>query len=241
MQPVEEVVTKYAKRDMEVLEDKLQMLQQQVNLLLSRDTLSQPMEMNQPPAAPRSSPFPTISLDSRLSAPKIAEHPNSRTILHSTVANSDSLWAARSDSPTRVIPKLVVACHPLLSISQAEAMRLIDIYEDECGLVYPLINTDHLRHFAIKFYNEVNVSRRTATWRPFQVDHSLKEPFNILETVLAIGLVIEDRGSTDLASALIDELESEVDHRPSGVSVDIPFAEILTLMVSLPSLRKDCC
>ena len=115
-------------------------------------------------------------------------------------------------------------------------MRLIDIYEDECGSVYPLIDIGHLRHFAMKFYDEVNASRKPATWRTFQVDQSSKEPFNILEIVLAIGLVIEGRGSTDLGSALVDELEAEVDHRPSGVSVDIPFAEILTLMVGLPSL-----
>lgn len=110
-------------------------------------------------------------------------------------------------------------------------MRLVDVYEDECGSVYPLIGIDQLRHFVTQFYDSVTASRKPANWRTFKLDQSSKRHFNTLEIVLAIALVIEGHGSTDLGSALMDELETEIDHRPSGVSADTHFAEILTLMV----------
>jgi hypothetical protein len=134
-------------------------------------------------------------------------------------------------NPTSASGRLAVACHPLLSFSQTEAMRLVDVYEDECGSVYPLIDIRQLRDFVTQFYDSVTASRKPATWRTFKLDQSSKRHFNTLEIVVAIALVIEGRGSTHLSSALMDELEAEIDHRPSGVNADTHLAEILTLMV----------
>ncbi|KAK5052718.1 hypothetical protein LTR84_002584 [Exophiala bonariae] len=125
---------------------------------------------------------------------------------------------------------MAIACHPLLSLSHAEARRLVDVYEDECGSVYPLIDIVHLRNFTTQLYESVTVSTNPTTWRAFKLDQSSKRHFNTLEIVLAIALVIEGHGATDLSSALMDELEAEIDHRPSGVSADTHLAEILTLM-----------
>lgn len=133
--------------------------------------------------------------------------------------------------------ELAIPCHPLLSFSLAEAMRLIDLYEDECGLVYPFIDIDQARTFATHFYEYGASLRQPSTWRTFNLDPCLKRPFHILEIVLAIALVVEGRGSTHLSSALVDELESEIDHRPSGVSADLTLAEILTLMVTCTLAR----
>lgn len=136
-----------------------------------------------------------------------------------------------SANGTSASGRLAIACHPLLSLSHAEAMRLVDVYEDECGSVYPLIDIVHLRNFATEVYESVTVSTNPTTWRAFKLDQSSKRHFNTLEIVLAIALVIEGHGATHLSSALMDELEAEIDHRPSGVSADTHLAEILTLMV----------
>ncbi|KIW68355.1 hypothetical protein PV04_04308 [Phialophora macrospora] len=105
-------------------------------------------------------------------------------------------------------------------------MRLIDIYEDECGSIYPLIDVGDLRQLAARFYDDVIASHRPATWRTFQLGQLPKKSFHTLEIVL----VVQGRGSTPLSSALMDELEAEIDHRPSEVSADLTFTEILALV-----------
>ncbi|KIV88096.1 hypothetical protein PV10_09023 [Exophiala mesophila] len=152
------------------------------------------------------------------------------TALRNSVASVGQKGSSRQE--------LAIACHPLLFFSLAEALRLIDLYQDECGLVYPLIAIDQVRTFATHFYEYAAIQRQPTTWRTFNLEPCLKRPFHVLEIILAIALVIEGRGSTHLSSALVDELESEIDHRPSGVSADLTFAEILTLM-SLYQFYRD--
>lgn len=224
---------------MKGINESLKSLQQQVNLLLSRDDLSQPVKSNQPSSAPGSSHVLSSPPDLLSSVPNNADPPDAYIFSHRDVDIPASLSMPRSRASVKPIAKLAVACHPILSISRTEGMRLIDIYEGECGSVYPFIDVDVLRSFALKFYDEAKVSQNRATWRAFEIEQSSNKLVYILELVLAIGLVIEDHGSTDLSSALIDEVEAEIDHRPSGVSVDIPFAEIMTLMVGFSSLLRD--
>lgn len=176
--------------------------------------------------------------------------PKSSTPSHASATRAESLPATditsaalshhshASTNPISGSGRLAIACHPLLSFSHTEAMRLVDVYEDECGSVYPLIDIGHLRDFTTQFYDSVTMSTKPATWRTFKLDQASKRDFNTLEIVLAIALVIEGHGSTHLSSALMDELEGEIDHRPSGVCPDTHFAAILTLMVGSLSFRS---
>ena len=240
---------------MEVIEEKLESLQQQVATLLARDTMFVPADKNRsfpnPALIPSSYSMPTLQSPKPASRSHIGQSPQSSQKLY----NMDTSTALRgraneTGKPTRSRSgisttaaasgpsnKIAVTCHPLLAISSSEAMQLIDTYDDECGSAYPLIDIGHLRSFVSEFYDAINRSRRPATWRPFHVDQLSKESLHILEIVLAIALVIEGSGSSDLGAALVDELEAEIDHRPSGTTVDMPFAKILTLMVSFASLH----
>lgn len=240
------------------MKQKLEILQQQIALLINRDSVSEHLAKDQAPLSglvpsPHSisefrvssiSPGAQFSTGRSPQQPENLPHEGSITSRspHRTGAGSllavdtrDDVSVSQSNGsvkPSSTAPgRLAVACHPLLSISQVEAMRLIDIYEDECGSVYPLIDVGDLRHFAARFYDDVIASHRPATWRTFQLGQLSKKSFHTLEIVLAIGLVVEGRGSTPLSSALMDELEAEIDHRPSGTSADLTFTEILTLMV----------
>lgn len=246
---------------METLTKQLEMLQQQVSLLISRQNLS---EQNQAPpisalTARSSHQEPQFRVPSLSPAalpvmvggpsPTSRENPHSDgslklmstegtvrgVSLSATVDMTDNESSGHPSTST-ILPspasgRLAVACHPLLSISQSEALRLIDLYEDECGSVYPLIDIELIRDFTTQFYDGVTASQTPATWRTFKLDQSSKRQFNLLEIILAIALVVEGHGSTDLSCALMDELEAEIDHRPSGVSADTSLAEILTLMV----------
>ncbi|KEF59219.1 uncharacterized protein A1O9_04063 [Exophiala aquamarina CBS 119918] len=242
---------------MEDLRQQLEMLRQQVSVLVSRERPIEAVSRTQdlPASAwmrsPQSNPDVSASSASPVQQLLMNQSPtNSRDLQRNGPMNSkasqpaatgplsitdvtDSSFIDQSNAVTNQTStsgKLAVAYHPLLSLSPAEAMRLVDVYEDECGSVYPLIDIEHLRHFVTQFYDSVTASRKPATWRTFKLDQSSKRHFNTLEIVMAIALVIEGRGATDLSTALMDELEAEIDHRPSGVSADNHLAEILTLM-----------
>ncbi|KIW33619.1 uncharacterized protein PV07_00455 [Cladophialophora immunda] len=242
--------------DIEMINEKLGWLSEQVSILVARDGFSEQGDKPRPLLGSASicSPRSNRTLPSPAPASQflVGQLPRDVRKLrgsddsacsHGTVDVTDDLSVGHTSVPTKqassALGGLAVTCHPLLAISQAEALRLIDVYEDECGSVYPLIDIGHLRYFAANFYASANASREPATWRTFQVDQSSKGSLHTLEIVLAIGLVIEGGGTTDLASALVDELEAEIDHRPSGVSVDIPFAEILTLMSLYQFYREE--
>lgn len=231
-----------------MIKDKLESLQQQISVLVARDSFSEQQDTTQTFLKPSSICSPrsnqTLPSPAALSqylvgqSPKIAQNSHGSgesTRSYSTLDIADDLSVGRPNVSTKkasAIPGgLAVTCHPLLAISQPEALRLIEVYEDECGSAYPFIDIGNLRYFATNFYDRADVSRKPATWRAFQVDKTSKRSFNTLEMVLAISLMIEGHGSSDLATALVDELEAEIDHRPSGTAVDIPFTEILSLMV----------
>lgn len=243
---------------MDELRQQLQMLQQQVSILVSRERPLEPASTTQAPPisdwmySPQSESEIRIPSLSPVQQLLVSQSPiNAGNTQHDCSNNSTPEQATAMGSlpttdmtdvafidhsntttnPTSASGRLAVACHPLLSFTQTEAMRLVNVYEDECGSVYPLIDIGQLRDFVTQFYESVTASRKPATWRTFKLDQSSKRHFNTLEIVLAIALVIEGRGSTHLSSALMDELEAEIDHRPSGVNADTHLAEILTLMV----------
>lgn len=126
---------------------------------------------------------------------------------------------------------IFVHCHPLLSISQPEMTRLIQIYEDECGLLYPLVDIKETRSIAERFCTEAAELFCFQNWRAIEIDGSSKESLQRLMVILSIAAVIEGSQSFAFAAALIDEIEAAIDHRPCGVPCNIHLIELLTLMV----------
>lgn len=243
---------------MEQLKQQLEALQKQVSMLVSREKIPESVSQNQalhtsaqtensrPEPGNRLTTFPTepqlltvlspteignLGLDgSNISTPSRLTVPRSPSA-HELIDRAVIGHATASANAVPASGRLAIAFHPLLSFSKADSMRLIDVYEDECGSVYPLIDVENVRQFANRFYDSIAVSINPATWHAFKLDSTSKRHFHTLEIVLAIAIAIENRGSTHLSSALMDELEVEIDHRPSGVCADIHLAEILTLMV----------
>jgi hypothetical protein len=222
---------------MDAVREKLDSLQQQITHLAEREWLLRPRDQPQVHSEPSStfSPGSNQPLPSPRSTEPLYARGSTRHDVAADAAQDFSVPRSSLSTKSTAAARdgLALTCHPLLAISQTEALRLINMYEDECGSAYPMIDIGELRYFASDFYARADVSRKPATWRSFQVDNISKRSINVLEIVLAISLMIEGHGSSHLGSALVDELESEIDHRPSGVSADLFLAEILTLMVGL--------
>ncbi|KAK4957764.1 hypothetical protein LTR66_013252 [Elasticomyces elasticus] len=125
---------------------------------------------------------------------------------------------------------------PLHTIPRAEAIRLIETYEEESGSIYPFLDIELLTKSAHCFYDGTNDVRESLSARGSRLENTLSGGVNdILKLVIAIALIIEGRGPTSLSTKLLDSVESGFDGRPCGPSVDMLEIQAWTLMTDFTS------
>jgi hypothetical protein len=172
------------------------------------------------------------------------DHPQASNLSHSgdtsaTAYISPVLIAARPYANDVAIQR-----HPLLSISGAEAIYLLQRFQDECGDLYPAVDASALYGLATDFYSRVAASQGSATWQELTISREMQRPLQRLMVVLATGAVIANPDSGAFSRRLVDAVEAEIDHRPCGVKGDAHLAELLFLLVSRMfdrGCRADIC
>lgn len=128
--------------------------------------------------------------------------------------------------------RFTIRGHPLLATSGPEVLRLLDIYDEECGVLYPIVDIDSMRQLAIVFYDQTAAQRGASSWREVTLDQHLQSPLQILMVVLAIAGAIANPDAPAFSCALVDAIEAEIDHRPCGAKAETHLVGILFLMVS---------
>ncbi|KAL2865054.1 putative C6 transcription factor [Aspergillus lucknowensis] len=100
---------------------------------------------------------------------------------------------------------------PLWSISKTEALRLCRVYEEEMGVMYPIVELKELLDNVKVLYGPQNVG----CWRRDLIP-ALKEldsdDVNILRLVFACALTAEASGSSELAMSLFGAVRDAADH-----------------------------
>lgn len=122
-------------------------------------------------------------------------------------------------------------------ISITEANRLIDVYEEEVGTLYPFLNVDELKLHASRHYTSarpipgqsVSVSRSSEEERTLEA-----YDLHLLRMAMAISSVIEGRGHSDLSTRLVDEVQSSIKEGIYMVPAHLRGLQVLTLMVCSP-------
>lgn len=133
-------------------------------------------------------------------------------------------------SPTRGL----VARDPLCSIPRSEAIRLIETYEEECGTIYPFLDTNLILKTVREFYDSANMYQ-SSSYLPHYNDENMFAGglLDVAKLAIAIALVIEAGGPTVRSTELLESVESGFDGRFCGLSVDVLGMQALTLMVCL--------
>ena len=119
-------------------------------------------------------------------------------------------------------------------ISITEANRLIDVYEEEVGTLYPFLNVEELklhinRHytFALPVSNQsVSVSRSSEEEKTLEA-----YDLHLIRMAMAIASVIEGCGHSDLSTRLVDEVQSFIEQGICMVPAHLRGLQVLTLMV----------
>jgi hypothetical protein len=122
---------------------------------------------------------------------------------------------------------------PLRSISKDEAIRLCRVYEEEMGLMYPVLNIEHMIQHASNLYTFLDAGRRNGLFTDQTKPEGIKDAnSNVLKMVLANALTVEGSGQSELGNQLFESVKSAADELMRSESVDVGGLPLLSLVVS---------
>lgn len=135
---------------------------------------------------------------------------------------------------------------PLVSLGQAEALRLIEVYEDAVDIMYPCVDLESVREYIKAHYHgdyNDGSPKRVPTMRAGHIDEPppgesddqdwfYARDVQVLKLILAIALLAESHGRSERAARLADSVEDKFATRIKVATVDMKEELILTLLVS---------
>lgn len=121
---------------------------------------------------------------------------------------------------------------PLWKIGKEEAIRLCHVYEEEMGIMYPIIDMEKIITQANILFTFTEAAARTGLMNGAMSgpDRLANNDVNILKMVLAIALIVEGGGQSDLGTMLYESCREAFEGRLSG-PVEIKGLILLVLVV----------
>lgn len=122
--------------------------------------------------------------------------------------DSTTAHATPSDSPVPQITAPVSTIHPskdpIWAIKREEAMRLCRVYEEEIGIMYPVVDIDKVMHRANLLYTFMEAATRTGfAQASLPGSDGLQDDATIvLKMILATTLIVEGGGESELGHRL---------------------------------------
>lgn len=122
---------------------------------------------------------------------------------------------------------------PLRVLGLEETLRLVQVYEDTVGIMYPCVDLASLRTYVVEYYHS-NTSHSYRATNP--VPESDQDWFHardiqVLKILLATALLVESHGQSERAAQLADSVEDRFASRLKIAQVDMKETLILTLLV----------
>lgn len=121
---------------------------------------------------------------------------------------------------------------PIWSIGKDEAVRLCRVYDEEIGIMYPMLDMDQIVMKAEKLFTFTEAATKTGLIdRSIPSADSMHGPeVDTLKMILATALILEGGGQSDLGSALFDTVKASCESK-LGETPDIGGLRLLVIMV----------
>lgn len=161
------------------------------------------------------------------------------TTAHATPAGSP-LHPPPPPPPTQ-LPPVMSAMHPskdpIWSINREEALRLCRVYEEEIGIMYPLVDIEKVTQQINLLYTFMEAALRTGfAQRALPGSDGLQDDnTNILKMILAVTLIVEGSGQSDLGQRLYLSMKPVIESK-LWEPLDIRTIQLYGLVVSLSIL-----
>lgn len=125
---------------------------------------------------------------------------------------------------------------PLAVLGQAEALRLVQVYEDTVGIMYPCVDLESVRAYITDYYGPGRGAKNGREAGGLSGDSTEQEWFfardiQVLKIILAIALLAESHGRSERAAQLADSVEDKFASRLKIPTVDMKELLILTMLV----------
>jgi hypothetical protein len=149
--------------------------------------------------------------------------------------------SARTKDDVAIFPE-----NPLMALTETDSLRLVDVYEEAIGIMYPVVDTASIRKFVVDYYRHrisspsdavLHKNRQASQdWWFFARD------VEVLKTVLAVALLAESHGQSKLGACLASSVEKTFGEERTWVpEVDMKELIILVLLVSNSSHHNRRC
>ncbi|KAL6238307.1 hypothetical protein BDW75DRAFT_34019 [Aspergillus navahoensis] len=157
-------------------------------------------------------------------------------------AAADESDIGESDSASASSPAVsdveAMSNDPLGCLGKEEALRLVTVYENNVGVMYPCIDLDSVRSYVHDYYKDGNGLGPTPPGITDQ-DWFFARDVEVLKILLATALLAESHGRSERAALLADSVEDRFATRVKIPEVDMKELLILTLLSIFHSYRDD--
>jgi hypothetical protein len=142
--------------------------------------------------------------------------------------------------PSLTISHLQVPTHsihtnkdPIWNISKHEALRLVRVWHEEQGVMYPILDVDKVLRYAEMLFTFIEAATRSGLMQGAMpgADDIMDEQTSVLKLILAITLVLEGRGKDALGERLFENVHKVV-VRTLSEPVSLAGINLLALTVS---------
>lgn len=145
-------------------------------------------------------------------------------------SDGDDLASTAGASPGPTSDTEAMSADPLGCLGLAEALRLVTVYENTVGLMYPCVDLDSVRIYVTEYYR---TEGRPGPISPVTMDQDwfFARDIEVLKIILATALLAESHGRSERAAFLADSVEDRFAGRVKIAEVDMKELLILTLLV----------
>ncbi|KAF2992973.1 hypothetical protein E8E13_000321 [Curvularia kusanoi] len=122
--------------------------------------------------------------------------------------------------------------NPLCIIPRHEALRLLEVYDEEYGSIYPFIDKKILYHAAQCFYDCIDMASPSSI-ESYQTDENTLSDgiWDVLKLIIAIAAAVESHGPNIFSAGLLKSVESGFHIRTLGEKVELLEIQAWTAMV----------
>lgn len=123
----------------------------------------------------------------------------------------------------------------LQAMGLKEALRLIQVYNDTVGIMYPCVDLASLRTYVVEYYESQGSVFKSSSTRSLSTsdqDWFHARDIQVLKILLATALLVESHGQSEQAAILADSVEDRFASRLKVAQVDMKECLILTLLAS---------
>ncbi|KAJ6116605.1 hypothetical protein N7512_006330 [Penicillium capsulatum] len=147
--------------------------------------------------------------------------------------------AAETPAPLEPLEKLDTG-DPLKILGLDETLRLVQVYEDTVGVMYPCVDLASLRTFVVEAYHsQMDHAQEVDSAPTSDQDWFHARDIQVLKILLATALLVESHGRSERAAQLADSVEDRFASRLKIADVDMKEILILTLLAIFHSYRDD--